>query len=91
MRTVKQSHRKITPAQRHELVQVFLNLGRDVAGDLCVEYGVARGYADKMVRESGKLNPHREKPRGGGNIAFGVNHSDPRWAWAVARGPVVAA
>ena len=37
--------RKVTRAQRHELVQVYLNLGWDAAAELCREYGVSDEYA----------------------------------------------
>lgn len=80
--------RKVTPEQRHELVQVFLHMGKKVAAEMCVEYGVCRGYAYAMVRELGLLPP--AKTRGGGNIAFGVDHKDPRWQRAIERGAVIA-
>jgi hypothetical protein len=88
MRTVRESHRKITPEQRHQLIQVYLNLGQKIAGEMCVEYGVSEKYAARESKEHG-LAP-RKASRGGGDIARTVNHKDHRWAWAIARGDVTA-
>lgn len=84
--------RKITPRQRHQLIQVHLHLGYEASRPLCLEYGVARNYAAKMASEIGLLPPLYTKRRGAKrSVKFEVvDHNDHRWAWAVERGSVVA-
>lgn len=83
---VRKRARKVTKEVRHQLIQVHLHLGYDVSRPLCIEYGLQRDYAAKQAFEQGFSQ--RYKPRGGGDIAMGVNHNDPRWAVAIERGSV---
>lgn len=85
---MKTPRQKITPDRRHELLQVYLNLGYGPASELSVEYGVARDYSPKHANEIGLQL--RRKFKGGGKPAVSVNHADPRWARAIAIGQVVA-
>lgn len=79
--------RKVTKRQEWQLVQIFLHMGQDVAGPVCVALGVSPRYAKNRVTELGLLPPR--KNHGGGNIALTVDHTDPRWKWAEERGPVL--
>ena len=60
-------YRKVTAAQRHQLLQVYLHMGQDVAAELCVEYGVSPNYAYSYA-QSLALIPRR-KFKGGGDIS----------------------
>lgn len=80
--------RKVTPNQRQQLIQVFLHMGHAESQSLCVEYGVHKDYAINQARALALVPKKRFS--GGGDIAVGVNHKDPRWSWAVERGPVLA-
>lgn len=84
--------RKITPEQRHQLIQVHLHLGYEASRPLCLEFGVARDYAAKMASEANLLVPTYCKRRGAKrSVKFEVvDHNDHRWKWAVERGSVVA-
>ncbi len=82
------TRRKVSPQTRDQLVQIFLHMGKDVAAKECIARGLHRNYAQAETGFRGQLPPR--KFSGGGNIAFGVDHADPRWAWAVERGPVIA-
>lgn len=85
---MKPRRRKISARAREQLVQIFLNMGKDVAAEQCIALGLHRNYAEGEVSARGLLPPR--KFTGGGNIAFGVDHNDPRWQWAIERGPVIA-
>jgi hypothetical protein len=80
--------RKISENQRNHLLQIFLHMGKAEAEIMCVLYGVNRQYALNQAREMGFFKGHVY--RGGGNIAFGVDHTDERWQWAIQRGAVLA-
>lgn len=80
--------RKITTNQRQQLMQIYLHMGRDEARIMCALYGVHPEYAINQCRAL-SLVP-KKKFSGGGDIALGVDHDDPRWLWAVQRGPVLA-
>ena len=53
--------RKVTPERRHELVQIFLNMGHDIARAECAASGVEKYYAEKQASEMGYQIPR--KPR----------------------------
>ena len=82
-------YRKITPEQRYQLIQVFLNMGQAVVGPLCIEWGVSPLYAEREAKERG-FDVHRlpRASRGLSDISIGVDHSDPRWKWAIERGAI---
>jgi hypothetical protein len=85
---MKNPRQKISNAKRHELLQVYLNLGQGPARELASEYGVAPDYGAKRANELG-IQPVR-KYRRGGKPSVSVDHNDPRWARALAIGVVVA-
>lgn len=76
---MKIPRQKIPADKRHELLQVYLNLGHVAARPLCIEYGVSQDYAAKHAFELG-IQADRARQ----------NHSDPRWARAIAIGAIVA-
>jgi hypothetical protein len=80
--------RKVSLRDAHELVQICLHMGKEAAAAECVSRGISPGYALKETYSRG--HPLPKRARGGGNIALSVDHADPRWAWAIERGPVVA-
>ena len=82
------ARQKISDRQRDQLLQVYLHMGLEVSRELCIEYGVSPDYAAKRASEIGRS--HRKIFSGGGDIASRVDHSDPRWRWAVERGAVTA-
>jgi hypothetical protein len=90
MRKVHPNHRKVTPEQRHQLIQIYLHMGFCVASQLCVEWGVSALYAAREAKERGIDIKRPRKSMGKSDSAVGVDHLDPRWAWAVERGSVVA-
>lgn len=71
-------HGKISEAQREQLVRVFLSDGIRVAGPLAVSMGVARKYPAQLAATSGRRRTKRRT----------TNDADPRWAWAIERGPI---
>jgi len=78
---------KVTREQRHELLQIYLNMGLEVSRVMCVEYGVHPDYAAKRASELGLS--HRKRHTGSGRISSRIDHSDHRWSWAIQRGGVV--
>lgn len=82
------TRRKVSRRTRDRLVQIHLHMGKDESARQCVKYGLSPRYAAKEASAAGLLRPR--KYTGGGDIAFTVDHNDPRWAWAVERGPVIA-
>lgn len=86
--------RKITPEQRHELLQVYLHLGPEISAELCLEYGVCAKYA---AAEAATLGLGRPIWRAGNrykdnlvNAPLPKSHADPRWQRAIDVGPVTA-
>ncbi len=80
--------RKISMDRRHQLIQIYLNMGYEESMRACVEAGLHKNYAIHMARE---ISVHPKKIfRGGGDIARSVNHNDKRWRWAIERGGVIA-
>lgn len=80
--------RAVSSNDRHQLLQIFLHMGKGEAEIMCIQRGVNKHYAVNYARELG-IKP-KSKYRGGGNIAFGVDHADERWQWAIQRGAVLA-
>ena len=80
--------RKVSVNHRHQLLQIFLHMGRDEAEEWCLQANLHRSYAINYARALGLAE--KVVPRGGGDIASSVDHSDPRWRWAIERGPVIA-
>jgi hypothetical protein len=45
--------RRVTHARRHELLQIYLHMGRDEARRECVESGVRDTYAETIAHDMG--------------------------------------
>ncbi|MGE9009786.1 hypothetical protein ACO2JO_14460 [Leptospira interrogans] len=86
---MKQPKRKVSPVQRHQLIQIFLHMGDKDAQAACMEAGVGKNYAEQQARET--FAYQKKRFAGSGHIGRRVDHSDPRWKWAIERGPVGAA
>lgn len=89
-------NRKVTPAQRDELMRIYFAEGPAAAVALCLKFGVARTYAAKQASEMGlvtrkkaRLLPPEEKAEIRGR-RYQKRASDPRWARAIAVGGVLA-
>lgn len=80
---------KITPNQRAQLMQIYLHMGKEESKIACAEYGLDPKYMAKHLSLIGKLPPRKFKGYAV-QRKTNIDHSDPRWAWAVSRGPVVA-
>lgn len=85
---MKPFRRKISERSRDQLVQIYLHMGQEVAAKECIARGLHRDYAKAEVSFRGLRVPH--KYVGGGPAGGRVDHNDPRWAWAVERGAVLA-
>ena len=91
--------RKITRDQQHQLIQIFLHSnevgGVEVAEQMCMDWGVSRNYARCRVLESyGTTHTKFRRKRGAGSgkkrkCGCVSDINDPRWAWAIERGPVI--
>jgi hypothetical protein len=91
--------RKITREQEHQLVQIFLHSaevgGVEVVEQMCLDWGVSRNYARHRVLERYGVSHTKKfrrkrgakpgKERKSGRVS---DSHDPRWAWAIERGPV---
>jgi hypothetical protein len=85
---MKPFRRKVTAETRDQLVQIFLHMGKDVAAEECIAHGLHRNYAEAEVSFRGLRPKHQDA--GSGTGGGRVDHDDPRWAWAIERGPVIA-
>jgi hypothetical protein len=85
---------KINEAQRQEILRVYMEEGTDAAGALCISLGLCLRYYSRLASERGvvrrKVRPltsaQKAKAR---SIVHKDDSHDHRWAWAIARGPVV--
>lgn len=80
-------HRKVSAERSHELVQIYLHMGTVIAERECMESGLSRHYARNVAVQLGHRRPRKSGPRQNAN--YRIDHNDPRWQWAVERGPVV--
>lgn len=46
-------NRKVTPAQRDELLQTYAEQGQEAAAELSARYGVGPNYARRLASEQG--------------------------------------
>jgi hypothetical protein len=79
-RSPKKSGFKITKEQREELVKLWLAGGQQAVAAKQREYGVADKYASNQASIMGI---HRCDMITRSDV-------DPRWVWAIERGPVLA-
>lgn len=79
---------KLSPAQRQQLLTCYLENGFHAARPLAESFGVRAKYLSKLARNNGHTGNRRR------NAACAVIRKapppDPRWQWAIARGPVLA-
>lgn len=71
---------------RNKLVAAYLDSGYAVAKELALAYGVSPRYVSKLLRQRKIPNVTKRGAKPGG--VRSVN--DPRWARAIAIGPVIA-
>ncbi|MDB5611087.1 MAG: hypothetical protein JWP25_7987 [Bradyrhizobium sp.] len=76
---------KLTPAQRQALLACYLEHGFHAARPLAESFGVRAKYLAQLARHNGHTNNHQRKNR----AVRKATHKDPRWQWAIARGPVL--
>lgn len=87
--------RKITEGQRIEILKVYGERGHKAAAKLCREYGVSENYPCSLAsaygittpRSRGEYRKYRDRKV---NVPGLRDWKDPRWAWAIERGPVLA-
>jgi hypothetical protein len=84
---------KITEAQRQEILRTYMVNGTKAASVLCVSFGLHPRYYSGLAslcgvatKKAKPLTPQQRAKIGRPT----VNHNDPRWSWAIDRGPVVA-
>ena len=76
---------RLTPAQRQALLACYLEGGFDAARPLAESFGVRARYAAQLARKLGHIDNYRRR---GARPASQPTANDPRWQWAIARGPV---
>jgi hypothetical protein len=77
---------KLTEAQRTELLTVYMENGFEAAKPLALSLGVLPRYVAALARSRGHTNNYHRRPNPKAVVMF----KDPRWARAVAIGPVSA-
>jgi len=78
---------KLTPVQRQQLLKCYLEHGFQAARPLAESFGVRAKYLARLARNNGHTNNYQRKHR---TAVRKATPHDPRWQWAIARGPVVA-
>jgi hypothetical protein len=78
---------KLTPVQRQALLTCYLERGFYAAKPLAESFGVRAKYLSQLARKNGHTNNYQRKGR---VIIRKVTSADPRWQWAIERGPVLA-
>lgn len=88
--------RKVTQEVQNQLVEIYLTQGKDAAADACVSRGLHPKYAVNTAAALGKGRPRWRSGKTGGTTykvappTITRSENDPRWAWAIERGPVLA-
>ncbi len=72
------SRRKISPEQRHQLVQIYLHMGIAESRRACVEAGVHKNYARRAIDAIHEVEVRR------------TSRDGPKWKRAIERGAVWA-
>jgi hypothetical protein len=75
---------KLTQAQRQQLLASYLEHGFHATRPLAESFGVRAKYLALLARNNGHLNNY-----GRGDRAVVRTENDPRWQWAIERGPVL--
>ena len=76
---------KLTPEQRQALLACYLEGGFDAAKPLAESFGVRARYPAQLARKHGHTDNYQRRGR---RPARSPTANDPRWQWAIARGPV---
>ena len=86
--------RKITLEQAQKLLDHYLEHGAEATEPLCAELGVSPRYPASMASVYGKRRPKYRKGTKYKNQppqkCLSQDWNDPRWQWAIERGPVIA-
>jgi hypothetical protein len=89
-------HRKVSVEVERQLVELYLTQGKEAAMAACVAHGVNPRYAINAATSFGKGRPRWRGGKSGGTTYKSApptitrSENDPRWAWAIERGPVLA-
>jgi hypothetical protein len=75
---------KLTQAQRRQLLTCYLEHGFHATRPLAESFGVRARYLAQLARNNGHVNNYRR-----GDRAVVRTGNDPRWQWAIERGPVL--
>jgi len=76
---------RLTREQRQALLACYLQGGFDAARPLAESFGVRARYAAQLARKLGHTDNYKRR---GARPARQPTAADPRWQWAIARGPV---
>ena len=79
--------KRLTEEQRAELLKVYLTGDSKAAKALAAKIGVHEHYLSLIARRNGHFNNYGRI----GRVAPKPSQpNDPRWKWAIERGPVIA-
>lgn len=85
--------RKVSVEVERELADIYLQHGQTAAtAAACIAAGVGPYYARNAAHATGKGRPHWwvRNSQAPPERTTTLTANDPRWAWAIERGPVVA-
>jgi hypothetical protein len=77
---------KLTETQRIDLLAVYLSQGFEAAKPVAISLGVTAKYVAALARKRGHTGNHHRRQ----NPKTAMTYNDPRWARAIAVGPVTA-
>ena len=86
--------RKVSVETERKLVDIYLTQGKEASAAACVAHGVNPKYAVNMAAAFGKGRPRWRSGKTGGTTYKSApptitrSENDPRWSWAIERGPV---
>lgn len=75
---------KLTPETRDHLVSVYVKQGWKASAEECARLGVGKNHAYECWLVT--LRPKKCRV----DIGLARDRFDPRWAWAIQRGPIIA-
>ncbi len=83
------SARKVSKEIEDQLIAHYVLHGSKASAAVCIAAGVGPRYAASLASVYGKRckkpRPSKNKPRPTARFTH-----DPKWQWAIARGPVIA-
>jgi hypothetical protein len=77
---------KLSATQRQQLLTRYLEHGFHATRPLAESFGVQAKYLAQLARSNGHVNNYR---RGDPAVVRKPTENDPRWQWAIERGPVL--